>query len=282
MVFDFPWERPRPTIEEADFRPSTTVASQPSPSSDQPLQGVFGAKGSSSVEESEAVIANAHTGLDIGEDVNAIRRNKSKDTVVQITMEDGEEEEGRGMDKVERRKMANEKWKHRKTLMDIELQRLKHSQKNAERVRRHSGAFMHQVFEPPSRSPKQRGRTQTFSAGINSTRVRNALMDSQSRPPQKKSRSMSMSMQVERNELTGAWSGFRTLLNPHIEVTDEDEEEGEEEAGLGLPPKDVPFFEEKTALSVLDMSQIPMEEIAMVGGMHVGHWNTDGCQDSPF
>ena len=284
MTFDFPWERPRPAVEGTEFQPSSPLAPRPPPSNDQPLRDVLGAKGSLSVEENEEVIANAHAGLDRGEEVGAVvRRNKSKDTVVQITMEDGEEGD-QGLDKGERRKMANEKWKHRKTLMDIELQRLKHSQKNAERARRHSGVFMHQAFETPNRSPKQRGRTQTFSAGVNSTRVRNSLADARAQPRQKKSRSMSM--QVERNELTGAWSGLRNLLNPHIEVTEEDEEEEEqEEAGLGLPPKDVPFFEEKPALSSLDMSQIPMEEIAMIGGVRMensGHWNIDACQDSPF
>ena len=264
IEFRFPWERSQPAGVETDFTaPLSVVAPQHSlPASEADGEGREDC--SEGVHESPS-----HVVLRRGESVG-VGRHRLKDTVVQITMDDiGEGEEDDGIDERKRREMANEKWKQRKALMDTELRRLKH---NEERAKRYSGAFIHQALDTQDH-PLQ--HYQSSSAGI---RTHNSTTSK--KQPSHRSRSM----QIERKEVGGVWSTFRNPLFPDVAEEEEEEGEGEgeeEAAGLGLPPKDVPFYEDKAAANALDMSQIPMEEIAMVT-QTASHWNTDGGQDSPF
>lgn len=268
MVFDFPWERPRPTVEETDFNASVAPAVVPAPSS-VPSQRDTSEEG-----------AGASSGARVSHR-GGVGRTRHRDNVVQITMEDDEER----MDEVERRKIANDKWKQRKAQMDTELRRLKHNQRNEERAKRHSGAFIHQAFDTPEQTPQQRRLTCLSSAGVTSTRTLNSFSGRHLHVPQPRS-SRSMSLQINRNEV-GGWLSQQNPLIPHAEATDEEDED--EEATLGLPPKDVPYvFEERgAATNTLDMSQIPVEEIrnvTLVGSSRLesGHWNTYGEQDGSF
>lgn len=247
VVFDFPWERQQPVVEETDLNiPSSTQAVVPPPQ--QPLE-TGGTQG-------DHVSSGGHRGEEMRASV------RKSDTIVQITMEDIE-----GIDEVERRKIANEKWKQRKAQMDTELKRLKHSQRNKERARRRSGSFIHDALQDSPDLIQQRRKVSS------SARARSPYVTQQKRCTR------TMSMQVERSE-AGGLLGFRNPLRPHDEVADE------EDAGFGLPPKDIPFFEEKTNPGALDMSQIPVEEIRAMQLENSTNWNTYGeqlaAQDSTF
>ena len=245
VVFDFPWERQLPVVEQTDFNtpPTSQAVVQPC---QQPLE-TGGTQG-------EYVSSTAHRGEEMR---TSTRKN---DNIVQITMEDME-----GIDEVERRKIANEKWKQRKFQMDTELKRLKHSQRNKERARRRSGSFIHDALQDSPDLVQQRRKAPSSAHGV---RTRSPSVT------QRRS-TRTMSMQVERTE-TGGLLGFRSPLRPHDEVIDEDD------AGFGLPPKDIPFFEENPTASALDMSQIPVEEIRAMQLEQSTNWNTVGGQDGPF
>lgn len=275
VEFDFPWERPQRVIVEetdsdtppTDRQPSSSTCEVPQEVTDSQSEG-----GSVHLSPTHIVLRRESVG---------VRTNRSKEAVVEIKMEDGEEGEADdGIDEGRRREMANEKWKQRKILMDTELRRLKHNENSA---RRYSGAFIHQALESHDKGIQQR-KTQSSSAGINTTRNRQAMFTNTHKPRQKQwrrtTRSKSMLVRTE-ERVGGIWSTFKNPLFPHDEISDEEEgedkRESEEQAGLGLPPKDVPFYEKNT-MSVLDMSQIPMEEIIQTSD----HWNTAGEQDGPF
>ena len=270
VVFTFPWERPRPSVEETDFQVPPAVQ----PPSSAPAQQRRSEEGGAS-EGSREGSSSARILRRGREERTSVRRNR-RDTVVQITMED---EEG-GIEEGERRKMAEEKWKQRKVEMDTELLRLRRSQQNQDRVRRHSSMVTNPVLDPPGQAMHQRRRTLSSSASLSTNQTRNS---STSGPQllQRSSRSLSVHAQLERNEAGsgagGVRTGWRSSLRPHMEVAEDEEEE----VDLGLPPKDVPFFESE-APSALDMSQIPVEEIAMIGMENSGHWNTYGEQDSSY
>lgn len=248
VVFDFPWERHQPVVEETDFNtPPMTQAAVAPPQQSLETGGTQGENESSSAHREEMR--------------TSVRKNEA---VVQITMEDRE-----GIDEVERRKMANEKWKQRKAQIDTELKRLKHSQRNKERARHRSGPFMHDVLKDSPDLMLQRRKVSSSATGIR-TRSPSATHRKATR---------TMSMQVERSEV-GGWLGSH--LHPHDEIPDEDD------AGYGLPPKDVPFFEESlktsavAAAAALDMSQIPVEEIRGLQLENSSNWNTVAGQDDQF
>ena len=272
VVFTFPWERPRPSVEESDFQVPPAVQ----PPSSAPAQQRRSEEGGAS-EGSREGSSSARMPRRGKEERTSGRRNR-RDTVVQITMEDEE----CGIEEGERRKMAEEKWKQRKAEMDTELLRLRRSQQNQDRVRRHSSMVTNPVLDPPGQATHQRRRTLSSSASLSTTNQTRNSSTSGPQLLQRSSRSLSVHAQLERNEAGsgagGVRTGWRSSLRPHMEVAEEDEEE---EVDLGLPPKDVPFFESE-APSVLDMSQIPVEEIAMIGMENSGHWNTYGEQDSSY
>lgn len=243
VVFDFPWERHQPVVDETEFNapPTTHAVVQPH---QQPLE----------TGGTQYVSSTAHRGEEMR---TSTRKN---DTIVQITMEDVE-----GIDEVERRKIANEKWKQRRAQMDTELKRLKHSQRNKERARRRSGSFIHDALQD---SPDLIQQRRKVSSSAHGARTRSPSITG-------RRSTRTMSMQVGRSE-AGNLLGFQNPLRPHDEVIDEDD------AGFGLPPKDVPFFEENPTVNALDMSQIPVEEIRAMQLEHSTNWNTVGGQDGPF
>ena len=284
VEFTFPWERPQPVLqpvtEEAGFNPLPPALALLDQTQRLTTEAARDERGESATEGEEDAPSSPHRVVLRRGGSMVVRRDRSKDTVVQITMENGgeeeeeEEEEEEGMDERKRRELANEKWKFRKALMDTELRRLKH---NEEKKRRYSGAFIHQALDTNDRVFQHRRRTKSSSAGINSSRAHRPSAIRQ-QPSQQQSTSRSRSMQHEVG--SSVWSTFKSPLMPRVREDEEEEEEGE--AGLGLPPKDVPFYEDKPC--ALDMSQIPMEEI--VEGLRESqtsdHWNTDGGQDSPY
>ena len=259
VVMTFPWEKPQ-AVEETDYQTPPVAPPSIAPLS-QPL----------SQPTREAWKGSAGVGLERGREKR--RSKRRRDTVVQITMED------EGMDEDERRQIAEQKWQQRRKGMETELLRLKHSRQNLERARRHSDTNLAKDLYDPQRLPR---RSLSSHAGMRTKGVHRHSSSSAGRQGHHKpSWSRSLSVQVEDSErqLKPSW---RSRLVSHKEV---DEEEEEEEAVLGLPPKDVPDFEPKfrEPPSALDMSQIPMEEIAMIPEMgSPGPWNTGGEQDSPF
>ena len=283
LEFGFPWERPRPAFEDTGFvenQPTTTEEAQGqlvSPTEEASQSGLEAVErreceGRSQEQPPTAspVRAALRRGISLG-----VTRNRSKETVVQIAMDDsgagagGEEGEEEGMDERKRRELATEKWRERRKQMDVELKRLRH---NEERARRFSGAFVHQALDPRDQEQHHR-RTQSSRAGSagNKTHWKQSRTERMNR---------SRSVQVDG---AAVWQKLEDHLVPHLEITEEEEEE--EEAGLGLPPKDVPFYEDKMTGVALDMSQIPVAEIAesVHSQSSADHsWNTGGGQEDLF
>ena len=304
VEFDFPWERPPPSVGEdnvfddvivvarqqvpQETEPSQPPQQQPDPNrrtdcdghSQEPTSpshkhvvlrrgislGLGFNRNSTAAHRGSTVLPNSHSTL----------FQQRHSTVVQLTM-DEEDEEG-GIDESTRRELATEKWKHRKQQMDTELKRLRHNEER-ERARRNSGAFYHQALDPREQQPQQNNRRIQSSRAVGS-----ASNLSHWKPSSDRRVNRSRSMQVSGGPSgSRAWSRLNDpLVPPHLEITQEEEEE----AGLGLPPKDIPFFEDKPTVgsSALDMSQIPVAEIAeSIPSQSSDHsWNTGGGQDSAF
>ena len=265
-MMTFPWEKPH-SIDEVDFHPSPSIL--PSSSSIAP-------------HESPARDAR-NEDASVSAEVRRVKRRRSrrkKETVVQITMEEEEE----GMDEEERRRIAERKWQQRRSGIETELLRLKHSQQNRERARRYSDIH---IPEGAQTDQQQRPRrTLSSHAGLH---IKGS--SSNSRLPRAGNGSDTRSMSglardaaSERGAGRGGREGrgrevnrWRNRLVSHEEVN--------EEENLELPPKDVPDFEPRfrDAPPALDMSQIPMEEISMIPEIgSPGPWNTGGEQDSQF
>ena len=300
VEFDFPWERPRPPVDEDsvfdDVSQPTVVAKQvlqltePSqPILDAPRIQCDGQSQEpiSPVRKHAVLRRGMSLGLGYSRHSTAANRGSTvlqnrHSTVVQLTMD--EDEEGGGIDEGTRRELATEKWKLRRLQMDIELKRLKHNEER-ERVRRHSGAFFHQALDPREQEQQQSNRRiQSSRAGASASNISHWKPSSDRRVNRSRSMQVSGGLPVSR-----AWSRLNDpLVPPRLEITQEEdeEEEEEEEAGLGLPPKDIPFFEDKTTAGsiALDMSQIPVAEIAeSIPSQSSDHsWNTEGGQDSAF
>ena len=311
VEFDFPWERQRNMVVGEDpFEAPPTVHEPSSPvrevSQETTTETEEGGEEGGSVPSSPLRVVWRRRASVVGSISNRFR-----DGVVHLTMEEGGDGDGEdGIDEGTRREMMNEKWKQRRHLMDTELRRLKH---NEDRARRYSGAFVHQALERPQEDRVRQQRRKNLSSSANLDSARDRAMYSvasvqlqhqpqQRKPLRKTKRSKSMLVRTE-ERVGGIWSTFKNPLFPHEEVTNEDKEDSEEEeeeeeerererrergegrAGLGLPPKDVPFYE-KNVMSVLDMSQIPMEEITIVDRVHShttsDHWNTAAGQDDSF
>ena len=282
VEFDFPWERPRPAFEEETdvFEAEPTTSAVGNTQAQSPVvNGVAQVSNSTLVVgqtefngHSQEPTSPTRTSLLRGISL-AITRNRSKDTVVQIAMDDrgnGGEGEDQGMDEGKRWELATEKWRERRRQMDIELKRLRH---NEERARRFSGAFVHQALDPREQQNHYR-RSQSSQVVSGSSKPRVKLME-----PGRKSRSQSMQI---KSPVAKVWSNLNDRLVPRLQITEEEEEEeDEEDAGLGLPPKDIPFYEEKMTGVALDMSQIPVAEIAeSIHSQASDHsWNTGGEQD---
>lgn len=297
VEFGFPWERQRVVVEAVD---SDEPASSPTATipltlltppqveetpqvSPEPSRADCDGQSQEQNPSTSPVHVVLRRGINLG---MGLVKNRSKETVVQIAMDDGEEDREEGMDEVRRRELTTEKWKQRKLQIDIELKRLRH---NEERAWRFSGAFVHQALDPREMEQLQEHhrRTQSSRAGIHSSKARWRPSD---QPKTRRKLNRSKSMQVG-TSVGRSWSRLNDpLMPPRLEITEEVEEEEYEDdkevedAGLGLPPKDVPFYEDKALTNALDMSQIPVAEIdESIHSQHSDHsWNTAGEQDHTF
>ena len=255
LLFTFPWEKERP---DSDFPMPIIVEQSPTPTPEDLASGEALKPAISIICSGEGLgtsTTSALKGMD-GER----KRGRHKSAVVQIKMDD------EGMSEKERWQIAEEKWKERRTQMDVELLRIKRNQQNQERVRRHS--YIDSPGKEKERQNKRR-RIKSSAAGLN---VDFEPSEVQLRAGWKQSMSVPVA-----DQHAHAHQRNRNALDTHPELMDEEE-------GLGLPPKDVPYFEPDIGPQDLNMSQIPPLDIMVVDGStdDSGHWNTLGEQDSSF
>ena len=264
-MMTFPWEKPQ-SVDESDFHPPPSIL--PSPPSIEPQDG----PARNARNEDTSVSAEVRR-------VKRRRSRRKKETVVQITMEEEEE----GMDDEERHRIAEQKWQQRRSGIETELLRLKHSQENRERARRYSDIRLPEGVQTDQQRRSRRmhsSHTGLHTKGSSSTsRLPRAGNRSDTRSLSGLARDTASERGTARGGRGREVNHWRNRLGSHEEV---DEEDGE---NFELPPKDVPDFEPRfrEAPPTLDMSQIPVEEISMVPEIgSLAPWNTGGGQESQF